>query len=114
MTVTFARKLLAIDRARRRLTKKRPVTFVQWYVVLELFLAAKDDLPVIVTNLTHDAGVPRSTALKTITDLATSGIVERRHDKIDRRRIFLTLAPDSRRKLVLFLQMTMEEIEPRD
>lgn len=89
--IAYARHLLSSDIMRRDLLRERPVSFIQWYVVLELFIAGAEERDTVVTDLTHDAGVPRSTALKAIADLVDLGVVLRTTDARDRRRAYLTL-----------------------
>ncbi|WP_404478371.1 MarR family transcriptional regulator [Novosphingobium sp. BL-52-GroH] len=69
----------------------RPASFVQWYVILELFIAQEEGRKLSITDLIHCAGTPRSTILKAIADMAASGFLQRTPDPQDRRRVYLTL-----------------------
>lgn len=88
---SFARRLLSADISRRKLSRGRPSSFIQWYITLELYIAASENRPVVITDLTHLAGHPRSTTLKAIADMVDSGDVVRTPDPTDRRRVFIAL-----------------------
>ena len=90
-TSSFARRLLSADISRRKLIEGRPTSFIQWYIILEIYIAASEDRPVVITDLIHLAGHPRSTTLKAIADLVGSGNLRRTPDPTDRRRVFISL-----------------------
>lgn len=89
--LAFARRLLSADISRRRLIEGRPISFIQWYIILELFIAQRESRTVVITDLVHLAGHPRSTTLKAIADMVEGGSVLRRPDPTDRRRVFINL-----------------------
>ncbi len=90
-TSTFARRLLSSDISRRKLIEGRPTSFIQWYIVLEIYIAASEGRPVVITDLVHLAGHPRSTTIKAIADMVRTGNLQRTPDPTDRRRVFISL-----------------------
>lgn len=107
-TLGFARRLLTADISRRKLIEGRPSSFVQWYIALELFIASIDARPVVITDLVHLAGNPRSTTLKAIADLVDAGALVRTPDPVDRRRVFLTLETHFHGRVETLLTEIME------
>jgi hypothetical protein len=66
-----------------------------WDMLLDLYAAACEDKEVSVSSLCIAAAVPATTALRWIKTLVADGILLRREDQDDRRRIFVGLSDDA-------------------
>lgn len=64
-----------------------------WDILLDLFRAAKANELRSIKSVCLSSRVPEATALRYIAQLAAHGLVERRPDKTDARRKFLSLTP---------------------
>ncbi|MDP3676513.1 MAG: winged helix DNA-binding protein [Novosphingobium sp.] len=64
-----------------------------WDILLDLFHAAKASELRSIKSVCLSSRVPEATALRYIDQLAAHGLVERRPDKTDARRKFLSLTP---------------------
>lgn len=62
-----------------------------WNMLLDLTAARAEHMRVSVTSLCIASGVPPTTALRWIGQLAEAGLVERIQDETDRRRVFIGL-----------------------
>lgn len=63
-----------------------------WDMLLELYAAALTQRKLTISRLGERAGVPMTTALRWIKTLETQGLAERSYDRLDGRRVFLTLS----------------------
>ena len=113
LTASFARRLLGADITRRKLIEGRPSSFIQWYIILDLFIAASEDRAVVITDLLHLAGHPRSTTLKAVADLVGYGHLRRTPDPMDRRRVFISLEPDFHNRVDGILLEIMKTYEAK-
>jgi DNA-binding MarR family transcriptional regulator len=66
-----------------------------WDILLDLFQAELLIQRVAVSTLGLAAGVPATTALRWITTLVDRGLIVRRPDPLDGRRVFIELAPET-------------------
>ena len=66
-----------------------------WDILLELLLAEACQYRVSVTSLTTAAHVPATTALRYISSMTDSGLLRRRPDPTDGRRMFVELTPQA-------------------
>lgn len=64
-----------------------------WDMLLDLFVAHEEKVPISVSSLGIAAAVPNSTALRWITLMVAEGILVRRNDPDDGRRTWISLAP---------------------
>ncbi|MBC6443996.1 MAG: winged helix DNA-binding protein [Alphaproteobacteria bacterium GM202ARS2] len=78
-------------------------------ILLELYDAQLARRNVKVTALCYGTSLPQTTALRHIDELVTAGLIERCHDKSDKRRIFLSLSPRGRQEVDHFLDQLIEE-----
>ncbi|MGE0715947.1 MAG: response regulator [Alphaproteobacteria bacterium] len=74
-----------------------------WDMLLDLTLAKLSSKEISVSSVCLAAGVPQSTALRRLQDLERSGLVRRRRDRDDRRRIFVELTEDAMQRIFRFL-----------
>lgn len=63
-----------------------------WDMLLELYAAALTQRKLTVSRLGGRSGVPMTTALRWMGTLEKRGLIERSHDRLDGRRVFLTLS----------------------
>ena len=66
-----------------------------WDMLLELFQAELEQTRVSTSKLCAAAAVPYTTALRWLNTLTDDGLLVRRDDPIDKRRVFIELAPAS-------------------
>lgn len=64
-----------------------------WDILLELLLAEASQCRVAVSSLCIAAHVPTTTALRYIASMTDSGLLRRRQDPTDGRRVFVELSP---------------------
>jgi DNA-binding MarR family transcriptional regulator len=62
-----------------------------WDLLLELYAAALTQRKLTVSRLAERSGAPMTTALRWITTLEKEALIERSQDRLDGRRVFLTL-----------------------
>ena len=90
--------LLAIRRSiharmqRGRFFNSRLFADPAWDMLLELYAAALTQRRLPISRLADRAGVPMTTALRWINTLESEGLVERQPDRLDGRRVFITLS----------------------
>jgi hypothetical protein len=70
-----------------------------WDILLDLRAAALEGQPVSVSSLCIAAAVPPTTALRWIAVMTESGMLERRQDPDDARRVFIELSSETTAKL---------------
>ena len=70
-----------------------------WDILLDLKAAAQEGRQVSVSSLCIAAAVPPTTALRWITAMAQSGMLVRRQDPADARRVFIELSAETSAKL---------------
>lgn len=102
----LARIAEAIYRDRRNRAKVLGVEFgePQWDILLDLFIQAVRSNRVSVTSACIAADVPPSTALRALDQLAGAGMVARKEDVEDRRRVWVSLTPKGIRAMRSFLR----------
>lgn len=64
-----------------------------WDILLDLYVAEKQNLDVSVTSACIGANVPSTTALRWLQLLEERGLLERKNDNRDQRRTFIRLSP---------------------
>lgn len=65
-----------------------------WDMLLDLMEARLQDKKVSVSSLCIASGVPQTTALRRIEDLIGAGLIDRKDDPTDRRRVFVCLTDE--------------------
>jgi DNA-binding MarR family transcriptional regulator len=85
-----------------------------WDMILDLCLAHETGKRVSVSSLCLASAVPATTALRWIKAMEDRNLVIREEDPDDRRRYFLSLAPDVEQKLQALLRerFALPQIEP--
>jgi DNA-binding MarR family transcriptional regulator len=90
-------KVRALIRARCQRKRYLPDALLAepaWDMMLDLLEAELSDRQVSVSSLCIAAAVPASTALRTISVMVAKGLLNRRPDPLDGRRVYVELAPD--------------------
>lgn len=75
-------------------------------ILLDLFVQERRGRPISITSACLAAGVPPTTALRWIGHLSDLGLVIRTPDPRDKRRVYVALTADSRKRLVTWLSET--------
>ncbi len=73
-----------------------------WDIMLDLFAARLEGISVSVSSLCIAAAVPATTALRWVTGMTTSGILLRRHDPKDARRVFIELSNETAAQMTTY------------
>lgn len=107
-TLAYARHLLAADGMRRMLLAEHRFSYAQWHIILELFISDEEQRLTSITDLTFSPVVARSTILKGVADLAAAGLVIRKADPSDARRIYISLEPSFHDRVDALLMRLME------
>jgi FixJ family two-component response regulator/DNA-binding MarR family transcriptional regulator len=74
-----------------------------WDMLLDLMHARLSGKDVAVSSLCIASGVPQTTGLRRIEDLMSAGLLVRREDPKDRRRVFVELSDDAVQRLKQYL-----------
>lgn len=85
-----------------------------WDILLDLFQATKRNELVSVTDACIGAAVPPTTALRWIQTLEDHGMIERRRDESDNRRVHLCLTIEAYEKMVHFFAENRSELIRED
>ena len=91
--IRFAQSLYKSRRVRARYFDKNLFGEPIWDMLLDIFVHQSSGLPVSVKTLCLASDVPETTALRYIALLVETGLIARKNDERDRRRIFLSLTP---------------------
>jgi DNA-binding MarR family transcriptional regulator len=78
-----------------------------WDIMLELFVAELEMREVPVTNLCLTSNVPDTTVLRWIKTLALEGLVVRRKDKVDKRRVLVQLSRPAAEAITKYMEEQM-------
>jgi hypothetical protein len=100
ISATYIREVIKLRRLRERYFDAELFADPAWDILLDLFAARFEGVAVSVSSLCIAASVPATTALRWISAMTTNGILLRRHDPNDARRVFIELSGE------MMLQMT--------
>ncbi|MPT24907.1 MAG: response regulator [Starkeya sp.] len=81
-----------------------------WDMLLDLAVAEASGRPISVTSLCIASGAPTTTALRRIDELRDAGLIERRPDPADRRRIIVELTESGRQRMETFVKRQAERL----
>jgi DNA-binding MarR family transcriptional regulator len=93
------RDIIKTRRMRERFFDSELFADPAWDILLDLKAAAGEGQRVSVSSLCIAAAVPPTTALRWITAMTESGMLERRQDPDDARRVFIVLSDETSAKL---------------
>lgn len=85
------REVLQLRRARTRYFKSQLFGEPAWDMLLELYAANLTQRRMSISSLCESSGTPATTALRWLTTLEQEGLLQRRADPLDRRRVFVEL-----------------------
>jgi DNA-binding MarR family transcriptional regulator len=109
-TAARIRKMLKARRLRERFFEFGLFADPAWDILLQLFEAKLGQFRVSVGALSIGTGVPSSTALRWIRALEQKGLIRRRPDPFDARRIYVELSEEgSETMMELFLRLPPHE-----
>jgi DNA-binding MarR family transcriptional regulator len=89
------RRFMAFRRQRDAAFPQALGTDANWLILVELYLAALERRRESISSLCVASGAPSTTALRYIKTLTDAGIVVRDPDPQDRRRVYVSMQPDS-------------------
>jgi DNA-binding MarR family transcriptional regulator len=93
------RNIIKMRRLRERFFDSELFADPAWDILLDLKAAAQEGQNVSVSSLCIAAAVPPTTALRWITAMTENGMLERRQDPDDARRVFIVLSDQTNSKL---------------
>jgi DNA-binding MarR family transcriptional regulator len=79
-----------------------------WNILLDLYISERKGLMVSVSSMCIASKVPSTTALRWLTLIEKRGLIGRRPDDYDRRRSFLFLTDEGRKKIEATLDRAQE------
>ena len=100
----LARRLLAARRQREQIFDSSLFGEPAWDMLLDLFVAHDEQVNVSVSSLCMAAAVPPTTALRWMANMTAQGILVRRQDPRDARRVWIELVPHVVAKMRSLLQ----------
>jgi hypothetical protein len=92
---SYIREVIKLRRLRDRHFGAELFADPAWDILLDLFAARIEGVAVSVSSLCIAAAVPATTALRWISAMTTNGILLRRHDPDDARRVFIELSDET-------------------
>lgn len=90
--LAYARQIVSERQRRYQYFDSHLFSDPAWGIMLDLFVAELEMREVPVTNLCLSSNVPDTTVLRWIKTLAFEGLVVRRKDKVDKRRVLVQLS----------------------
>ena len=99
VSAEMIRQVVRMRRLRGRYFGEELFADPAWDILLDLLQAEISHFRVPISSLCMAAGVPPTTALRWVKSLVEQGLLSRRADPHDGRRVFVELAPQTRRAL---------------
>jgi DNA-binding MarR family transcriptional regulator len=109
-TVVFARRILMLRRLRETVLGGEFFSDPAWDMLLDLYVQTRADAPVAVSSLCVAAGVPATTGLRWIRNMVAAGLLVRRNDPHDARRVFVSFGPGAEELMHVFLVRAAAEM----
>lgn len=75
-----------------------------WDMLLELYATQLEQRRISITNLCQSAAVPPTTALRWIKTLEDQGLISKQHDRLDARRVFISLSTQGATLMAAYFQ----------
>ena len=97
------REIIKLRRLREQFFPPDLFADPSWDILLDLKAAAQEGQRVSVSSLCIAAAVPPTTALRWISAMTESGMLLRRQDPADARRVFIELSPETSAKMDDFI-----------
>jgi hypothetical protein len=83
-----------------------------WNIMLELYQAKVEGTPVSIKRACIAAKVPATTALRRLTELEAAGMVEKKADGSDKRRLLVELTPSAYARMAECLKNLFDSMDP--
>ncbi|MET1112109.1 MAG: MarR family transcriptional regulator [Allosphingosinicella sp.] len=109
-TVAFAKRLLAMRRLRESMLGPQFFSDPAWDMLLDLYVQTRKEAPVAVSSLCLAAEVPTTTGLRWIQNMVAAGLLVRRNDPADARRVFIGFGPGAEETMHIFLARALAEL----
>lgn len=107
------RKIIRLRHLRKHCFDSKLFADPAWDMLLELSVARAEKSPISVTSLCIASGVPATTALRWIDVMTKAGLFERHGDRLDRRRVYVTLTDKAVEAMKSYFAK-VEKIVPRE
>jgi DNA-binding MarR family transcriptional regulator len=111
VSLDLVRRIIRARRLRARYFDEKLFADPVWEMLLDLLQAELAQHRVSVSSLCSAAGVPTTTALRWIAGMTSAGLVQRRTDLHDRRRVFVELSPSASRSMRRYFKAVGEAFE---
>jgi hypothetical protein len=109
VTARYLRDVIKTRRMREHYFDASLFADPAWDILLDLLAARLEDKQVSVSSLCIAAAVPSTTALRWLTGMTDNGILERRHDPNDARRVFIALSDEVAANLISYFDDVRQE-----
>jgi DNA-binding MarR family transcriptional regulator len=109
-TVALAKRVLMLRRLRETMLGMQFFSDPGWDMLLDLYVQTREDAPVAVSSLCVAAGVPATTGLRWIRNMVAAGLLVRRSDPADARRVFVSFGPGAEESMHVFLVRAVAEM----
>ena len=109
ISINLVRRVIRARRLRSRFFDRELFADPVWEMLLELLQAEIDQHRVPVSSLCAASGVPSTTALRWIATMTNVGLLQRRADRHDGRRVFVELTVSASRAMRLYFKELGEE-----
>lgn len=110
--LAFARETYNIRRRRARSLPSDLFGEPTWDILLDLYVATRENRPVPTTSACIGAHVPPTTALRWLRILETRGLVDREEDGRDGRRTFVRLSDQGLAAMDEWMRAALAALEP--
>jgi DNA-binding MarR family transcriptional regulator len=109
-SIDLARRILGMRRLRDRLLG---AFFAEpaWDILLELYVQTHEGRIVTVSQLSLSTGAPPTTALRWINTMAKEGLLVRRTDEADARRVIVSLSAQGEEAMRLLLASVLSDLD---
>jgi DNA-binding MarR family transcriptional regulator len=99
VTEKMIREIIRMRRKRDQFFEKELFADPAWDILLELYLGVLSQQRVTITSLCAAAAVPPTTGLRWIGILEAKGLINRRADPFDGRRVFMSLSTEGLQRM---------------
>lgn len=108
VTSAYVRSIIKTRRARDQFFSSELFADPAWDILLDLMASRLEHKRVSVSSLCIAAAVPATTALRWIKSMSDAGMLVRKADPLDGRRVFIDLSDDAAKAMDAYLSATMK------